>query len=135
MAKKKHSGTDLAARFNKLTEEIKTESEKELVSIADIVKNEAKALAPKNTGALSASIATRLKYNDNSPAAVIGTIAPYATYVEFAEDINGHPYMPDVETPRFLYKALGKKRAEIRDKIVDAINKGIDKCVITAGDA
>jgi len=125
---KKKSGADLRARFEKLSEIITTEAEKSLAGIAVIVQQEAKSLAPKHTGTLAESIGIRIRYDGTTPRAVIGTNVKYATYIEFARDIKGHAFMPDVPTARFLNKAMDNKREAVIEAVKMAIQKGVAKC-------
>ena len=125
MAKKK-SGTDLAARFAKLGESITTEAEKALFEIGVKVKDHAARIAPKKTGRLAAGYAVRMRYRGKKPVAVVGTLVPYATYVEFAKDIGGKPYGKDLREPaRVLYAALDDNYNEITQMVADAIGKGL----------
>ena len=126
MAKKKKSGPDLAARFAKLGESITTEAEKALFEIGVKVKDHAARIAPKKTGRLAAGYAVRMRYRGKKPVAVVGTLVPYATYVEFAKDIGGKPYGKDLREPaRVLYAALDDNYNEITQMVADAIGKGL----------
>ena len=126
MAKKKKSGPDLAARFAKLGESITTEAEKALFEIGVKVKDHAARIAPKKTGRLAAGYAVRMRYRGKRPVAVVGTLVPYATYVEFAKDIGGKPYGKDLREPaRVLYAALDDNYNEITQMVADAIGKGL----------
>ena len=126
MAKKKKSGPDLAARFAKLGESITTEAEKALFEIGVKVKDHAARIAPKKTGRLAAGYAVRMRYRGKKPVAVVGTLVPYATYVEFAKDIGGKPYGKDLREPaRVLYAALDDNYSEITQMVADAIGKGL----------
>ena len=121
------SGPDLAARFAKLSEEITTEAEKALFEIGTIVRNDAAALAPVKSGKLKSGYAVRMRHRGNNPVAVVGTLVPYATYVEFAKEISGHPYGEKLTDPaRVLYKALDNNRDKVEQMIADAINKGLE---------
>lgn len=124
--KKKKSGKDLAARFAAIGDAIETDGEKELFQIAVLVKDAASANAHKGkTGQLKAGYAVRMRHRGNVPVAVVGTLVPYATYFEFAKDIGGSPYLPDVETPRALYKALDDNTTDIVERIAAAIGRGL----------
>ena len=126
MAKKKKSGADLAARFAKMSEAITTEAEKALFDIGVKVKDRAARIAPKKTGKLAAGYAVRIRYRGKKPVAVVGTIVPYATYVEFAKDIGGKPYGKDLREPaRVLYAALDDNYNEITQMIADAVGRGL----------
>ena len=126
MAKKKKSGPDLAARFAKLGESITTEAEKALFEIGVKVKDHAARIAPKKTGKLAAGYAVRMRYRGKKPVAVVGTLVPYATYVEFAKDIGGKPYGKNLREPgRVLYAALDDNYNEITQMVADAIGKGL----------
>lgn len=126
MAKKKKSGPDLAARFAKMSEAITTEAEKALFEIGVKVKDHAARIAPKKTGRLAAGYAVRMRYRGKKPVAVVGTLVPYATYVEFAKDIGGKPYGKDLREPaRVLYAALDDNYNEITQMVADAIGKGL----------
>ena len=126
MAKKKKSGPDLAARFAKLGESITTEAEKALFEIGVKLKDHAARIAPKKTGKLAAGYAVRMRYRGKKPVAVVGTLVPYATYVEFAKDIGGHPFGKDLPEPaRVLYRALDDNYSEITQMVADAIGKGL----------
>ena len=126
MAKKKKSGPDLAARFAKISEAITTEAEKALFEIGVKVKDHAARIAPKKTGKLAAGYAVRMRYRGKKPVAVVGTLVPYATYVEFAKDIGGKPYGKDLREPaRVLYAALDDNYNEITQMVADAIGKGL----------
>ena len=126
MAKKKKSGPDLAARFAKISEAITTEAEKALFEIGVKVKDHAARIAPKKTGRLAAGYAVRMRYRGKKPVAVVGTLVPYATYVEFAKDIGGKPYGKDLREPaRVLYAALDDNYNEITQMVADAIGKGL----------
>ena len=126
MARKKRSGADLAARFAKISEEITTESEKALFDIGSKVKQAAQQLAPVKSGKLAAGYAVRMRHRGAQPVAVVGTLVPYATYVEFAKDIGGKPYGKDLREPaRVLYAALDDNYNEITQMVADAIGKGL----------
>ena len=126
MAKKKKSGPDLAARFAKLDECITTAGEKALFDIGVKLKDHAARIAPKKTGRLAAGYAVRMRYRGKKPVAVVGTLVPYATYVEFAKDIGGKPYGKDLREPaRVLYAALDDNYNEITQMVADAIGKGL----------
>ena len=126
MAKKKKSGPDLAARFAKISEAITTEPEKALFEIGVKVKDAAARNAPKKTGKLAAGYAVRMRYRGKNPVAVVGTLVPYATYVEFAKDIGGHRFGKDLQEPaRVLYKALDDNVEEINQMVADAIGRGL----------
>lgn len=127
MAKKK-SGTDFAARFAKLSESITTEAEKALFEIGVMVKDDAQALAPVGkTGDLKAGYAVRMRYRGTQPAAVVGTLVPYAHYVEFAKTIKGKPYGKELRKPgRVIYAALDANRDKITKMIADAVAKGLN---------
>ena len=123
---KVRSGPDLAARFAKLSEEITTEAEKALFEIGTMIKNDAAALAPVKSGKLKAGYAVRMRHRGNNPVAIVGTLVPYATYVEFAKEINGHPYGKKLRDPaRVLYEALDENRDKVEQMIADAIAKGL----------
>lgn len=123
---KKKSGPDLAARFAKISEAVETAAEKELFKIGVRVKDAASRLAPRGkTGKLGSSYAVRMRHRGKNPVAVIGTLVPYATYVEFAREIGGKPYGKDLRPPaRVLYKALDDNVDEIEQMICDAIGLG-----------
>ena len=124
---KKRSGKDLAARFAKISEEITTEAEKALLEIGTKVKEAAAGLAPEQTGKLASGYAVRMRYRGTQPAAVVGTLVPYATYVEFAKDIKGKPYGKKLREPaRVLYKALDDNTAEINQMVAAAIQKALN---------
>ena len=126
MAKKKKSGPDLAARFAKISEAITTEAEKALFEIGVKVKDHAARIAPKKTGRLAAGYAVRMRYRGKKPVAVVGTLVPYATYVEFAKDIGGKPYGKDLREPaRVLYAALDDNYNEITQMVADAVGRGL----------
>ena len=126
MGRKKRSGADLAARFAKISEEITTESEKALFDIGGKVKQAAQQLAPVHSGKLAAGYAVRMRHRGAQPVAVVGTLVPYATYVEFAKDIGGKPYGKDLREPaRVLYAALDDNYNEITQMVADAIGKGL----------
>lgn len=126
MAKKKKSGPDLAARFAKISEEVTTEAEKALFEIGVKVKDAAARNAPVKTGKLKAGYAVRMRYRGKNPVAVVGTLVPYATYIEFAKDIGGHRYGKNLPEPaRVLYKALDDNVAEINQMVADAIGRGL----------
>lgn len=123
---KKRSGPDLAARFAKIGEAIETEAEKELFEIGVKVKDAAARNAPKKTGKLAAGYAIRMRHRGTKPVAVVGTLVPYATYVEFAKDIGGNPYGKNLPEPaRVLYKALDDNVKEIEQMVADAIGRGL----------
>ena len=127
MARKKRSGPDLAARFAKISEEITTEAEKALFEIGVKVRDEARRLAPVKTGKLASGYAVRMRYRGTQPVAVIGTLVPYATYVEFAQDIGGKRYGKNLRDPaRVLYKALDENAAEINRMVAEAIAKALN---------
>ena len=124
MARKKRSGADLAARFAKISEEITTESEKALFDIGSKVKQAAQQLAPVHSGKLSAGYAVRMRHRGTQPVAVVGTLVPYATYVEFAKDIGGKRYGKKLRPPaRVLYKALDDNVDELERLIASAVSK------------
>ena len=126
MAKKKKSGADLAARFAKMSEAITTEAEKALFDIGVKVKDHAARIAPKKTGRLAAGYAVRMRYRGKKPVAVVGTLVPYATYVEFAKDIGGKPYGKNLREPgRVLYAALDDNYNEITQMVADAVGRGL----------
>ena len=126
MAKKKRSGPDLAARFAKLGEAVESAAEKALFEIAVKVKDHAASLAPKKTGKLAAGYAVRMRHRGNTPVAVVGTLVPYATYVEFAKDVRGKPYGKNLPDPaRVLYKALDEDASDITEQIAAAIGRGL----------
>ena len=126
MAKKKKSGPDLAARFAKISEAVTTEAEKALFEIGVKVKDHAARIAPKKTGRLAAGYAVRMRYRGKKPVAVVGTLVPYATYVEFAKDIGGKPYGKDLREPaRVLYAALDDNYNEITQMVADAVGRGL----------
>ncbi len=123
---KKKSGPDLAARFAKLSEAIETEAEKALFDIGVKVKDAAARNAPKKTGKLASGYAVRMRHRGTKPVAVVGTLVPYATYVEFAKDIGGHEYGKNLPAPaRVLYKALDDNTNEIERMVADAIGRGL----------
>lgn len=123
---KKRSGPDLAARFAKIGEAIETEAEKALFDIGVKVKDAAARNAPKKTGKLAAGYAVRMRHRGTKPVAVVGTLVPYATYVEFAKDIGGKPYGKNLPEPaRVLYKALDDNTKEIEQMVADAIGRGL----------
>ena len=125
MAKKK-SGPDLAARFAKLSEDVKTEAEKALFEIGIKVRDAARRLAPVKTDKLRSSYAVRMRYRGQNPAAVIGSLVPYAVYVEFAKDINGHAYGKNLREPaRVLYRSLDENEDAIVQMISDAVGRGL----------
>lgn len=125
MAKKK-SGADLAARFAKLSESITTEAEKALFDIAVIVRDDAKRRAPVKTGTLRDSIAIRMRYAGTEPRAVIGTVVPYATFVEFAKTRNGKPWGTKLPEPaRVLYAAMDANQKIVNEMIAAAVARGI----------
>ncbi len=127
MARKKRSGPDLAARFAKISEEITTESEKALFAIGTKVKEAAQRLAPVKTGKLASGYAVRMRYRGTQPVAVVGTLVPYATYVEFAKDIGGKRYGKNLREPaRVLYKALDENVDEINQMVAEAIAKALN---------
>ena len=124
MAKKKKSGPDLAARFAKISEAVTTEAEKALFEIGVKVKDHAARIAPKKTGKLAAGYAVRMRYRGKKPVAVVGTLVPYATYVEFAKDIGGKRYGKKLRSPaRVLYKALDDNVDELERLIASAVAK------------
>ena len=124
MARKKRSGADLAARFAKISEEITTESEKALFDIGSKVKQAAQQLAPVRSGKLAAGYAVRMRHRGTQPVAVVGTLVPYATYVEFAKDIGGKRYGKELRPPaRVLYKALDDNVDELERLIASAVAK------------
>ena len=124
MARKKRSGADLAARFAKISEEITTESEKALFDIGSKVKQAAQQLAPVRSGKLAAGYAVRMRHRGTQPVAVVGTLVPYATYVEFAKDIGGKRYGKKLRPPaRVLYKALDDNVDELERLIASAVAK------------
>ena len=126
MAKRK-SGDDFAARFAKLSVSIETEAEKALFEIGMKVKNAAERLAPRGkSGKLAAGYAVRMRHRGTTPTAVVGTLVPYAGYVEFAKNIKGHPYGANLAPPaRVLYKALDENADEIEKDIADAVARGL----------
>ena len=127
MARKKRSGTDLAARFAKISEEITTESEKALFDIGGKVKQAAQQLAPVHSGKLAAGYAVRMRHRGAQPVAVVGTLVPYATYVEFAKDIGGKRYGKKLRSPaRVLYKALDDNVDELERLIASAVAKALN---------
>ena len=127
MARKKRSGADLAARFAKISEEITTESEKALFDIGSKVKQAAQQLAPVRSGKLAAGYAVRMRHRGAQPVAVVGTLVPYATYVEFAKDIGGKRYGRKLREPaRVLYKALDENVDEINQMVAEAIAKALN---------
>ena len=127
MAKKKRSGPDLAARFAKLGEAIESEAEKELFEMGVLVKDEAASIAPVDEGELKSGYAVKMRRRGKTPVAVVGTLVKHATYIEFAKDINGHPYGKKLgDTPRVLYKALDEKTPELVEKIADAVARGLE---------
>ena len=124
---KKRSGKDLAARFASISEEITTEAEKALLEIGTKVKEAAAQLAPEKTGKLASGYAVRMRYRGTQPVAVVGTLVPYATYVEFAKDIGGKQYGKKLRDPaRVLYKALDDNVAEINQMVAAAIQKALN---------
>lgn len=124
MAKK--SRNDLAARFAKLSEAVETEAEKALFEIAVKVKDHAVRIAPKKTGKLAAGYAVRMRHRDKTPVAVVGTLVPYATYIEFAKDVRGKPFGKNLPEPaRVLYKALDENVNDITEQIAAAIGRGL----------
>ena len=125
--RKKKSGKDLAARFAAIGDAIETEAEKELFQIGVLVKDAASANANQGeTGNLKSGYSVRMRHRDDgTPIAVVGTLVPYATYIEFAKDIGGHPYLPDAETPRALYKARDEKTDDIVERIAAAVGRGL----------
>ena len=126
MARKKKSGPDLAARFAKIGDAVETEAEKALFEIGVKVKDHAARIAPKKTGRLAAGYAVRMRYRGKKPVAVVGTLVPYATYVEFAKDIGGKPYGKDLREPaRVLYAALDDNYNEITQMVADAVGRGL----------
>lgn len=125
MAKKK-SGPDLAARFAKIGDAIVTEGEKKIVEIGGKVRDAAARNADRGaSGKLAAGYAVKLRHRGVIPVAVVGTLVPYATYFEFAKEINGHAYAPETPTPRALYKALDDNVKEIEQMIADAVGRGL----------
>lgn len=123
---KKRSGPGLAARFAKIGEAVETEAEKALFDIGVKVKDAAARNAPKKTGKLAAGYAVRMRHRGTKPVAVVGTLVPYATYVEFAKDIGGHVYGKNLPEPaRVLYKALDDNTKEIEQMVADAIGRGL----------
>ena len=121
---KKRSGPDLAARFAKISEEITTEAEKALFEIGIKVRDAAARNASKKTGKLAAGYAVRMRYRGTSPVAVVGTLVPYATYFEFAKEIDGHAYGKGLRDPgRALYAALDDNVKDIEKMVADAIGK------------
>lgn len=126
MARKKKSGPDMAARFAKISEEVTTAAEKALFEIGVKVRNAATKLAPVKTGKLRGSYAVRMRYRGTKPVAVIGSLVPYATYVEFAKDIGGHRYGKALRDPgRILYKALDDNVEDIQKMVSEAIARAI----------
>lgn len=126
--KKRKSGPDLAARFAKISEAIETETEKALFAIGVKIKDAAARSAPRKSGKLAAGYAVRMRYRNKTPIAVVGTLVPYATYVEFAKDIGGHEYGKNLPEPaRVLYKALDDNVNEITQMIADAIGRGLGR--------
>lgn len=124
---KKRSGPDLAARFAKLGEAVESEAEKALFEMGVMVKDEAASLAPVAKGTLKAGYSVRMRHRGKTPVAVVGTLVKHATYVEFAKDINGHPYGKNLgDTPRVLYKALDEKTPELLEKIAEAVARGLE---------
>ena len=123
MAKK---GADLAARFAKLSEAIESEAEGALFDIAVTVRDAAAKNAPKKSGKLAAGYAIRMKHRGTIPVAVVGTLVPYATYVEFAKTIRGKPYGKNLPAPaRALYKALDDNYKTIEEQIAAAVGRGL----------
>lgn len=123
---KKRSGSDMAARFAKLSESVETEAEKALFAIATDVRDAAVRLAPTKSGKLKSSYAVRMRYRGTVPVAVIGTLVEYATFVEFAKTVKGKPYGKKLAEPaRVVYRALDENYAEIEQKIADAIGRGL----------
>ena len=127
MAKKKRSGSDLAARFAKLGQAVESAAEKALFEMGVLVKDEAARIAPVAKGELKSGYAVKMRHRGETPVAVVGTLVKHATYVEFAKDINGHPYGKKLgDTPRVLYKALDEKTPELIEKIADAVARGLE---------
>ena len=123
---KKKSGPDLAARFAKLSEAIETEAEKALFDIGVKVKDAASKNAPRKSGKLASGFAVRMRHRGTTPTAVVGTLVPYATFVEFAKDINGHAYGKNLRNPaRVLYKAIDDNVDEIEKMVAAAIGRGL----------
>lgn len=126
MSKKKKSGPDLAARFAKIGEAVETEAENALFDIGVKIKDAAARIAPAKTGKLKAGYAVRMRHRGTKPVAVIGTLVPYATYVEFAEDISGHAYGKKLRKPgRVLYAVLDRYGPEIEKMVAAAIGRGL----------
>jgi len=83
------------------------------------IQNEAKTLAPYETGTLRRSIHTEIvTKNDNRIVAEIGTDVEYGPHQEFGTwDMAAHPFL----RPAFDTK-LSKAQAEIRNAISAQIN-------------
>lgn len=125
--RKKRSGPDLAARFEKIRSSIETETEKELFDIGVIVRDGAAANAHEDSGELKSGYKVKMRHRGQTPVAVVGTSVKHATYFEFAKDVAGHPYLPGVETPRALYKSLDDNASDLVRKIADAVGRGLGR--------
>ena len=78
------------------------------------------------TDKLRSSYAVRMRYRGQNPAAVIGSLVPYAVYVEFAKDIKGHAYGKNLREPaRVLYRSLDENEDAIVQMISDAVGRGL----------
>ena len=68
-----------------------------------------------------------MRHRGAQPVAVVGTLVPYATYVEFAKDIGGKRYGKNLREPaRVLYKALDENVDEINQMVAEAIAKALN---------
>ena len=126
--RKKRSGPDIAARFAFEADVIANEAERAIFDCGVLVKSGAQKLAPVHTGRLKQSYSVKLRRRGNNPSSVVGTVVPYATYVEFARVINGYPYGKNLREPaRVLYRALDNNEEEIVRRIDAAVGRALEK--------
>ena len=127
MARRRQGGFDRTF-FEALGKDVTEKAKAALEEGAQIVVDEAKSRVPVKTGALKNSIhyikqkkGTKIKIvADATKSSKDGEPVQYGQYVEFSPRIN----------KPFLYPAMDGKRAEVRQKVIDAIKEACEKNAI-----
>lgn len=107
--------------FSILGNDVTEAAKKALEDGAQIVVDEAKSRVPVKTGALRDSIHFK-KLNKGTKIRIVADAkdrdgVEYGQYVEFSPLIN----------EPFMYPAMDSRRAEVKQKIIDAIREAVHK--------
>jgi HK97 gp10 family phage protein len=104
-------------RINEYLDKMDNHLADKLEDAATVVKTQAKAITPVDTGRLRDSIAHQV--NKTEHTAIIGTPVEYAIYVEFgtgrqAKDGKGNQNIAGQKPQSFLRRALKEKEEAVR---------------------